>query len=38
VALAWPRWYAVNADVIGQDPDLIHPGQRLRIPTSGDHR
>jgi nucleoid-associated protein YgaU len=38
VAHAWPRWYAANADVIGQDADLIHPGQRLRIPDSGDHR
>ncbi|HET8594253.1 MAG TPA: LysM peptidoglycan-binding domain-containing protein [Intrasporangium sp.] len=38
VAHAWPRWYAANADLIGQDPDLIHPGQRLRIPDSGDHR
>jgi nucleoid-associated protein YgaU len=33
VAAAWPRWYAANRDVIGPDPNLIHPGQRLRTPT-----
>lgn len=38
IARAWPEWYALNADVIGDDPDVIHPGQQLRIPTSGDHR
>lgn len=32
VAAEWPRWYAANRDVIGPDPDLIHPGQRLRPP------
>lgn len=32
VAAAWPRWYAANRDVIGPDPDLIHPGQRLHPP------
>ncbi len=29
------RWYAANRDVIGADPDLIHPGQRL-VPPSKD--
>ncbi|MGN6754249.1 MAG: LysM peptidoglycan-binding domain-containing protein [Intrasporangium sp.] len=38
IALMWPHWYAVNADVIGPDPDLIRPGQQLRIPTLGGHR
>lgn len=33
VALAWPRWYAVNADVVGPDPDLIRPGQVLVPPS-----
>lgn len=37
VADAWPRWYAANRDVIGPDPDLIVPGQRLVVPT-GDGR
>jgi hypothetical protein len=34
VAQAWPRWYAANRDVIGPDPDLIRPGQRLRAPAA----
>lgn len=37
IAVAWPAWHAHNADVIGDDPDLIHPGLRLRVPTDGDH-
>ncbi len=36
VATAWPAWYAANAAVIGSDPDLIRPGQRLTAPA-GDH-
>ena len=32
VARAWPRWYAANRSVIGPEPDLIRPGQRLRVP------
>ena len=27
----WPTIYEANKDVI-KDPDLIHPGQQLRIP------
>jgi nucleoid-associated protein YgaU len=30
---AWHQWYAVNRLVVGADPDLIHPGQRLRPPA-----
>ena len=33
IAAAWPTWYAANHDVIGPDPDLIRPGQRLVPPT-----
>jgi nucleoid-associated protein YgaU len=33
VAAAWPAWYAANVDVIGSDPDLIRPGQRLEAPA-----
>jgi nucleoid-associated protein YgaU len=33
IARAWPRWYAANRAVIGPDPNLIHPGQRLVPPT-----
>jgi len=32
VAAAWPRWYAANRAVIGTDPGLIRPGERLRVP------
>lgn len=34
VAREWPRWYAANRDLIGDDPDLLVPGQQLRPPTS----
>ena len=27
----WPRLWRKNRDVIGDDPDLIYPGQRLRL-------
>lgn len=33
IAAEWQRWYALNGAVIGADPDLILPGQRLVIPT-----
>jgi len=32
VAATVTRWHAVNRDVIGPDPDLIRPGQRLVPP------
>lgn len=32
VAEAWPRWWAANRDVVGDDPDLLRPGQLLRPP------
>ena len=31
-ANAWRRIYEANKDVIGGNPDLIRPGQKLRIP------
>jgi len=31
---SWPRWHAANRDVIGPDPDLLHPGQRLQHPVT----
>ena len=34
VAAEWQRWYAANAAVIGQDPDLIRPGQVLQAPRT----
>ena len=35
VAEEWPRWYTTNRGTIGPDPDLILPGQELRIPGPG---
>ena len=32
IALAWPRLYQANRDVIGADPGLLFPGQVLRMP------
>lgn len=29
---SWRRIYEANRDIV-KDPDLIHPGQRLRIPS-----
>lgn len=29
----WRRWYAANRQVIGPDPHLLLPGQRLRVPA-----
>jgi nucleoid-associated protein YgaU len=34
VAVEWPRWYQANGAVIGADPDLLIPGQRL-VPPPG---
>ncbi|MEJ5914148.1 LysM peptidoglycan-binding domain-containing protein [Pseudokineococcus sp. 1T1Z-3] len=34
VAAAWPAWYETNRHVIGDDPDLLRPGQVLLVPTS----
>lgn len=33
VAQAWPQWWSANRDVIGENPDLIHPGDTLVPPT-----
>ncbi|MFC5998593.1 LysM peptidoglycan-binding domain-containing protein [Quadrisphaera sp. GCM10027208] len=35
IAAEWPRWWAANRDVIGPDPDLLLPGQRLVPPAAG---
>jgi len=32
----WHRLYAVNRTTVGQDPDLILPGQRLSLRTKAD--
>lgn len=34
IAASWGAWYALNAPVIGHDPDLLHPGQVLHVPQA----
>ena len=34
IAAEWPRWYAANREVIGPDPDLLLPGERLVPPRT----
>ncbi len=34
IAAAWPRWWQANRAVVGADPDLLQPGQRLTPPES----
>jgi nucleoid-associated protein YgaU len=36
IAAQWPRWFDANREVIGNDPDLILPGQQLRPPAHQD--
>jgi nucleoid-associated protein YgaU len=33
-AKKWRVLYEANKDVVGSNPDLIHPGQVLKIPKS----
>ncbi|WP_299165975.1 LysM peptidoglycan-binding domain-containing protein [uncultured Arthrobacter sp.] len=33
VAETWPQWYAANKDVIGENAQLLQPGQALHPPT-----
>ncbi|WP_240135686.1 transglycosylase family protein [Streptomyces sp. MUM 178J] len=35
VSGGWPRLYRDNRSVVGDDPDLIFPGQRLTLPGGG---
>ncbi len=32
IAARWPHWYAANRQLIGPDPNRIHPGQVLTAP------
>lgn len=34
IARAWPAWFEANRTVIGDDPDLLLPGQVLRPPEA----
>ncbi|MBO1332105.1 transglycosylase family protein [Streptomyces sp. VRA16 Mangrove soil] len=38
VSGGWARLYAANRDVVGGDPDLIVPGQRLTLPGAATAR
>ena len=33
IALEWPRWYEANRELIGQNPDVLLPGQILLPPA-----
>jgi nucleoid-associated protein YgaU len=33
VAAAAARWWSANRTVIGPDPNVLHPGQVLSIPS-----
>lgn len=35
--LLWPVVYDSNRSVVGPDPNLIHPGQKLKIPDIGGY-
>lgn len=37
IAAEWQRIYAANHHVLGDDPALIEPGQRLRVPQEERH-
>jgi hypothetical protein len=32
IAMHWPRWYEANRAIIGQNPDVLLPGQILQPP------
>lgn len=34
IAALWPRWFADNRTVIGDDPNLLHPGTKLVNPEA----
>lgn len=34
IALEWPRWYEANRAVIGDNPNVLRPGQVLRPPAA----
>ncbi len=34
----WDTIYAANKGVVGNNPNLIYPGQKLQIPAQSDHK
>lgn len=37
VAQEWPRWWSANRTVVGDHPELIHPGDHLAAPGLSHH-
>jgi hypothetical protein len=37
IAVEWPYWYRANRKVIGSDPGLLQPGDKLSPPNPGAH-
>jgi nucleoid-associated protein YgaU len=33
-AQQWRKIYEANRDIVGDNPDLIHPGQTLKLPRA----
>lgn len=33
IAVSWPYWYRANRRLIGRDPNLLRPGERLIAPS-----
>lgn len=36
ISARWQQIYRANRAVVGTDPDLVHPGQSLRLPGAGE--
>ena len=34
VAQAWPRWWQANRELLGDHPELLHPGDHLHRPAA----
>lgn len=34
-AVRWPEIYRMNADLLGANPNLIHPGVTIKLPSAG---
>ena len=34
IAAAWPLLHEANRDLLGEDPDLLEPGQELTVPSA----
>ncbi|MEK0157178.1 LysM domain-containing protein [Arthrobacter oryzae] len=34
IAVEWPRWYQANRAIVGENPDVLLPGQILKPPSA----